>query len=93
MIQRVLQNQVRDRFRDWVVYNAAMLLYAAGRAHSIAEGVPLAQRSLESGAAAQKLAELASTMDPPSPQPFDKAQDRPSPSRGEGIEQPKVVHA
>ena len=93
MIQRVLQNQVRDRFRDWVVYNAAMLLYAAGRAHSIAEGVPLAQRSLESGAAAQKLADLASTMDPPSPQPFDKAQDRPSPSGGEGVEQPKVVHA
>ena len=100
MIQRVLHNealplvpslrsgqagQVRDRFRDWVVYNAAMLLYAAGRAHSIAEGVPLAQRSLESGAAAQKLADLASTMNPPSPQP--------SPSGGEGVEQPKVVHA
>ena len=100
MIHRVLHNealrgsgQVRDRLRDWVVYNAAMLLYAAGRAHSIAEGVPLAQRSLESGAAAQKLADLASTMNPPSPQPFDKAQDRPSPSGGEGVEQPKVVHA
>lgn len=85
MIQRVLRNQVRDRFRDWVVYNAAMLLYAAGKAHSIAEGVPLAQRSLESGAAAQKLADLASTMNAPSPLP--------SPSGGEGVEQPKVVHA
>ena len=93
MIQRVLQNQVRDRFRDWVVYNAAMLLYAAGRAHSIAEGVPLAQRSLESGAAAQKLADLASTMDPPSPQPPDQVRGRLSPSGGEGVEQPKVVHA
>lgn len=92
-IRRVLHNQIRDRFRDWVVYNAAMFLYAAGRAHSIAEGMPLAQKSLESGAAAQKLADLASTMDPPSPQPFDKAQDRPSPSGGEGVEQPKVVHA
>ena len=97
MIQRVLHNQVRDRFRDWVVYNAAMFLYAAGQAHSIAEGVPLAQRSLESGAAAQKLADLASTpapfgesgqastMNPPSPQP--------SPSGGEGVRQDKVVHA
>ena len=97
MIQRVLHNQVRDRFRDWVVYNAAMFLYAAGRAHSIAEGVPLAQRSLESGAAAQKLAELASppvtlgdsgqdsTMNSPSPQP--------SPSGGEGVSEQKVVHA
>ena len=97
MIRRVLQNQVRDRFRDWVVYNAAMLLYAAGLAHSIAEGVPLAQRSLESGAAAQKLADLASppaplgdsgqtsAMNPPSPQP--------SPSGGEGVRQHKMVHA
>ncbi len=97
MIRRVLQNQIRDRFRDWVVYNAAMFLYAAGRVHSIAEGVPLAQRSLESGAAAQKLADLASTpaplvgsgptaaMNPPSPQP--------SPSGGEGVKQQKVVHA
>ena len=99
-IHRVLHNQAlrgsgqaRDRFRDWVVYNAAMFLYAAGRVHSIAEGVPLAQKSLESGAAAQKLADLASTMNPPSFQPFDKAQDRPSPSGGEGVEQPKVVHA
>ena len=93
MIQRVLHNQVRDRFRDWVIYNAAMFLYAAGKAPSIAEGVPLAQRSLDSGAAVQKLADLASTMNPPSPQPFDKAQDRPSPSGGEGVEQHKVVHA
>ena len=112
MIQHALQNQalrgslrpgsgqagqVRDRFRDWVVYNAAMLLYASGQAHSIAEGVPLAQRSLESGAAARKLADLASPpatpedsgqpsmMNPPSPHP--------SPSKGEGVSEPKVVHA
>jgi len=97
MIHRVLQNQLRDRYRDWVVYNAAMFLYAAGRAHSIAEGVPLAQKSLESGAAAQKLADLASppaplgnsgqtaAMHPPSPQP--------SPSGGEGVREHKVVHA
>ncbi len=61
MIHRVLHGHVRDRFRDWVIYNAAMLLYAAGQAHSIAEGVPLAKRALESGAAAQKLADLASS--------------------------------
>ncbi len=85
MIQRVLHNQVRDRFRDWVIYNAAMFLYAGGQAPSIAEGVPLAQRSLGSGAAAQKLADLASTMNAPSPLP--------SRSGGEGVEQPKVVHA
>ena len=67
MIKRVLRNetlrgsgQVRDRFRDWVIYNAAMFLYAGGRAPSIAEGVPLAKKALDSGAAAQKLADLAS---------------------------------
>ena len=98
MIHRTLNEQTHRRpgqaqFRDWVIYNAAMFLYAGGQAPSIAEGVPLAKRALDSGAAAKKLAALAATMNPPSPQPFDKAQDRPSPSGGEGVEQPKVVHA
>lgn len=85
------------RFRDWVIYNAAMFLYAGGKAQSIAEGVPLAKKALDSGAAAQKLADLASnpvplesvkqisTTNPPSPQP--------SPSGGEGVGGQKVVHA
>lgn len=102
LIRQVLTTQTlrgsgQARFRDWILYNAAMFLYAAGQAHSIAEGVPLAQKALESGAAAKKLADLASppattgnsgqdsTMNPPSPQP--------SPSKGEGVSQPKVVHA
>ncbi len=98
MIHRTLNEQTHRRpgqaqFRDWVIYNAAMFLYAGGQAPSIAEGVPLAKRALDSGAAAKKLAALASSPAPPSPQPFDKAQDRPSPSGGEGVEQPKVVHA
>ena len=97
IIHRVLNEQTHRRpgqaqFRDWVIYNAAMFLYAGGQAPSIAEGVPLAKKALESGAAAKKLAALASTTNPPSPPPFDKAQDRPSPSGGEGVEQPKVVH-
>lgn len=64
MIKRVLQNQVRNPYRDWVIYNAAMFLYAGGQAPSIAEGVPLAQKALDSGAAAQKLADLASSPTP-----------------------------
>jgi anthranilate phosphoribosyltransferase len=65
LIRQVLHTQIfpgsgQARFRDWILYNAAMLLYAAGQAHSIAEGVPLAQKALESGAAAKKLAALAS---------------------------------
>ena len=82
MIRRVLNNQIRDRYRDWVVYNAAMFLYAAGRAHSIAEGVPLAQKALDSGVAAQKLADLAS---PPAPL-GDSGQTATTPEH-------KVVHA
>jgi len=59
LIRRIIQGEVRGGQRDWVVMNAAMLLYAAGKAVSISAGVPLAQRALESGAAAQKLAYLA----------------------------------
>ena len=86
MIHRVLHNegsgQTRDRFRDWVVYNAAMFLYAGGQAPSIAEGVPLAKKALESGAAAQKLADLTSATEPLG----DSGQPSTTP-------EPKVVHA
>lgn len=86
MIHRVLHNQgsgqTRARFRDWVIYNAAMFLYAGGQAPSIAEGVPLAKKGLDSGAAAQKLADLAS-----SPAPLgDSGQPSTAPEQ-------KVVHA
>ncbi len=60
LIHNLLNNRVRDRSRDWLVYNAAMLLYASGQVSSVAAGVPLAHRELESGAAAHKLADLAS---------------------------------
>jgi anthranilate phosphoribosyltransferase len=59
LLRRILHNQVRGGQRDWVALNAAMLLYAAGKASSISAGVPLALQTLESGAAAQKLSELA----------------------------------
>jgi anthranilate phosphoribosyltransferase len=59
LLTRILQNQMHGGQRDWVVLNAAMLLYAAGKASSISAGVPLAQQTLDSGAAAQKLSELA----------------------------------
>ena len=85
LIRQVLHTQIfpgsgQARFRDWILYNAAMFLYAAGQAHSIAEGVPLAQKALESGAAAKKLAALAS---PASPQGSGQASTTP---------EQKVVH-
>lgn len=64
LLRRILRNEVRGTQRDWVVLNAAMLLYAAGKAPSISAGVPLAQHVLESGAAAQKLDELVSSAKP-----------------------------
>ncbi len=86
LIRQVLKTQTlrgsgQARFRDWILYNASMLLYAAGQAHSIAEGVPLAQKALESGAAAKKLAVLASP--PASPQGSGQASTTP---------EQKVVH-
>lgn len=59
LLRRILHVQVRGGQRDWVVLNAAMLLYAAGKAQSITAGVPLAQQALDSGAAARKLEELS----------------------------------
>ena len=58
LLRRILRNEVRGGPRDWVIQNAAMLLHGAGVAPSISAGVPLAQRSIESGAAARKLQEL-----------------------------------
>ena len=58
-IRKILTNQIRGSSRDWVVFNAAMLLYAAGMVSSLGAGVPLAQRCLETGAAGRKLAQLS----------------------------------
>lgn len=64
LLRRILHREVHGGQRDWVVLNAAMLLYAAGKAQSMAAGVPLAQQALDGGAAARKLAELATASEP-----------------------------
>jgi anthranilate phosphoribosyltransferase len=58
LLRRILQNQVQGGPRDWVLLNAATLLYAAGKGTSMGACVPLARRTLEDGAAARKLDEL-----------------------------------
>jgi anthranilate phosphoribosyltransferase len=65
IIAKILHNEITDRLRDWTIYNAALLLYAAGQAPSIATGVSLAERTLESGAAAKKLKELSTVATSP----------------------------
>lgn len=59
LLKKILLNQVRGGQRDWVVLNAALLLYASGKAASLAAGAKLAQQALDSGAAGKKLSELA----------------------------------
>ena len=59
IIRAVLGGEKSPR-RDVVQLNAAAALVAAGKSDRIAEAVPLAAKSIDSGAAAAKLAALAS---------------------------------
>lgn len=58
LIKRLLANEIQGGQRDWVLLNAAMLLYAAGKGTSISGNLEIARRALESGQAKAKLAEL-----------------------------------
>lgn len=58
LLRRILHNQLQGGARDWVLLNAALLLYAAGKAPSVSACLPAARRALEEGAAAKKLEEL-----------------------------------
>ena len=59
IIRAVLSGEKSPR-REVVLLNAAAALVAAGKSDRIAEAVPLAAKSIDSGAAAAKLAALAS---------------------------------
>ncbi|MGH7164102.1 MAG: anthranilate phosphoribosyltransferase [Nitrospiraceae bacterium] len=78
LLRRILHQEIRGGQRDWSILNAALLLYAAGKAPSITAAAPLAQQALESGAAAQKLAALADT------HPLDRGPFDPSAGLGAG---------
>jgi anthranilate phosphoribosyltransferase len=58
LLRRILRNQVQGGQKDWVLMNAAMLLYAAGKGMSLAACFPAARAVLDGGAAARKLDEL-----------------------------------
>jgi anthranilate phosphoribosyltransferase len=58
IIRSILGGEKSPR-RDVVLLNAAAALVAAGRADHIADGVPLAAKSIDSGAAAGRLEALA----------------------------------
>jgi anthranilate phosphoribosyltransferase len=61
LLRRILHNQVAGGQRDWVVLNAALLLYAGGRGASLQECAQFARRALEDGSAARKLESLIQT--------------------------------
>jgi anthranilate phosphoribosyltransferase len=58
IIREVLKDEKSAR-RDVVVLNSAAALVAAGRVDHLADGIPLAENSIDSGAAAEKLQTLA----------------------------------
>jgi len=60
MLRSVLLNQAGPA-RDIVIFNAGVALYAANVAPDIAQGLVLAQKAIESGAALQSLEQLIAT--------------------------------
>ena len=57
--RKILRGEDRGPKRDAVLLNAGAALFVAGKAGSLAEGWELAGETIDSGAAAAKLAELA----------------------------------
>ena len=58
IVREVLSGKKSPR-RDVIVLNSAAALVAAGRVDRLADGIPVAEKSIDSGAAAAKLAALA----------------------------------
>ncbi len=58
LLRRILHNQVQGGQKEWVLINAAMLLYAAGKGPSLTACLPMARTAIDGGAAARKLDEL-----------------------------------
>ncbi len=53
VIIQLLENRQQGDQRSWVIFNAALLIYAAGLAPSLAQATPMANDTLESGKAGQ----------------------------------------
>jgi len=57
-LQTILSDRADDSRRDWVALNAALGLYIAAKAASLAEAVGMAHDALDSGRAAEHLAQV-----------------------------------
>ncbi len=67
LILQLLDNRQRGDRRAWVIFNAALYIYAAGLASSLAQATPLAIEALESGKAANLYHSLVSNQTPTAP--------------------------
>jgi len=56
--RQILNNQSLPPQRDIVIFNAGAAIYVGGKASSLSEGIKLAEETLKSGRAFQKLQEL-----------------------------------
>jgi anthranilate phosphoribosyltransferase len=59
LVRKILSNDLRGGGQDWVVMNAAAILYVGGKAPSLRAAGPLARETLQSGAGMKKLLEIA----------------------------------
>ena len=66
LVMKILRNQLRGDHRAWVLFTAALLIYASGKAASLVDAAPLAEQALDSGAVVEKLKSL-SRSHPPDP--------------------------
>ena len=57
LLRRILRNQVQGGPKNWVLMNAAMLLYAAGKGGSLSACFPAVRAAIDEGTAARKLEE------------------------------------
>ena len=67
LILQLLDNRQPGDRRAWVIFNAALYIYAAGLAASLAQATPLAIEALESGKAANFYHSLVSNQTPTAP--------------------------
>ncbi|MDH5585212.1 MAG: hypothetical protein OEZ57_13855 [Nitrospirota bacterium] len=69
VIIHLLDNRLRGDQRAWVILNAALFIYAAGLAPSLAKATPLAHDMLDSGKAAAFYHNLVNDAARPTPHP------------------------
>ena len=74
LITQMLLNKQRGDQRAWVIFNAALYIYAAGLASSLAQAAPIAQEALDSGKAGAFFQSLVQ-----SPHPMTSSPEPPQP--------------